>query len=57
MHGATAHSAGDKATTFLKPTSSLTRTRQLFDFWLASFANNSGYRNWLFHTFLIRQEK
>jgi hypothetical protein len=57
MHGATAHAAGDKATTFLKPTSSLTRTRQLFDFWLASFANNPGYRNWLFHTFLIRQEK
>ncbi len=47
---------GIKAATFLKPTSNLTRTRQLFDFSLASVANNTGYRNCLFHTFLIRQE-
>jgi hypothetical protein len=53
---ATARSAGDKAATFPKPPSNLTRTRQLFDFWLASFANTTGYRTWLFHTFL-RQEK
>src|ERR1700721_2605517 len=56
MMEATARSAGDKAATFPKPPSNLTRTRQLFDFSLASFANTTGYRTWLFHTFL-RQEK
>jgi hypothetical protein len=40
MHGGTAHSARDKAATFLKSTSNLIRTIQLFDFLLASVANN-----------------